>query len=68
MKRMNYYFFLLTLILGGCQFNEFRYCSDVAVWRISQMTDGSNLNGHPDYKGIYETICNKFEPYDQYMQ
>jgi hypothetical protein len=61
----------IFLWLGGSDFEEakaaeFRYCSDVALWRTYQMTDGSSRYGHPDYKGIYDDVCRELEPHDQH--
>ena len=46
---------------------EIRYCTDVATWRVHQMTDKSTAYGHPDYKNIYQSACTKYEPNDQYQ-
>ena len=58
------------LLVSGSDFEEakaaeFRYCSDVALWRTYQMADGSSRYGHPDYKGIYDDVCKELEPHDQ---
>jgi hypothetical protein len=36
---------------------EFQYCSDVELWKTFEMTDGSSQYGHPDFKGIYKSVC-----------
>ena len=27
------------------------------LWKTFEMTDGSSQYGHPDFKGIYESVC-----------
>ena len=63
-------FFISALMLVGSMdyedaiLEEQRYCTDVAIWRTNQMTTGSQSFGHPDYKGIYNEVCSKYEPQD----
>lgn len=65
--------FLLSILLfaGSMDYEdavaeEIRYCTDVATWRVHQMTDKSTSHGHPDYKGIYDDVCRQYEPQDQF--
>ena len=46
---------------------EQRYCTDVVIWRTNQMTTGSQSFGHPDYKGIYDVACAKYQYQDSLL-
>jgi len=66
-------FVICALMLAGAMdyedaiLEEQRYCTDVGIWRTNQMTTGSQSFGHPDYKGIYDAACAKYEYKDNVL-
>ena len=52
-----YCFTMMESDLDIAMAQEFQYCSDVELWKTFEMTDGSSQYGHPDYKGIYDSVC-----------